>query len=241
MFDPFSEEGKDTRNPIRHTQQPVIVSSSVLGVVYKDGVMLASDTLASYGSGLSRFRDIERLKPVGEYTVVGASGDNSDFQYITHTLEGVTTEEYDWDDGHKLGPKNVFEYLHRLMYGRRNKMNPLWNSLVVGGLKKGEKFLGYIDLKGTTYQSEAIATGFGSYLAIPLLRKATENGRYKTLSEQDAKKLLEDCLRVLWYRDATANNKIQVATINEQGVSVSAPYKLDTEWGFAEHIRGYGA
>jgi 20S proteasome subunit beta 7 len=42
----------------------------------------------SYGS-LARFRDINRLNPVGEHTIVGASGDISDYQYIQHILESL--------------------------------------------------------------------------------------------------------------------------------------------------------
>lgn len=48
--------------------------------------MMAADMLGSYGS-LARFRDIERLYPVGDFTVVGASGDLSDYQYIQHILD----------------------------------------------------------------------------------------------------------------------------------------------------------
>jgi 20S proteasome subunit beta 7 len=50
--------------------------------------MLAADMLGSYGS-LARFRDIERLYPVGQHTIVGASGDISDYQYIQHLLDSV--------------------------------------------------------------------------------------------------------------------------------------------------------
>lgn len=56
-------------------------------------------------------------------------------------LNTLTTNEYDLDDGHKLGPKNVYEYMSRVMYGRRSKFNPLWNSLVIGGVKNGERYL----------------------------------------------------------------------------------------------------
>ena len=43
---------------------------------------------ASYGS-LARYKDIQRLHPVGTSTVVGAGGDMSDFQYIQHMLEDI--------------------------------------------------------------------------------------------------------------------------------------------------------
>jgi 20S proteasome subunit beta 7 len=94
------------------------------------------------------------------------------------------------------------------MYARRSKFNPLWNSLIVGGVKNGEKFLGYVDLQGTTYYSPCIATGFGAHLAIPLMRNACEGGRDANLSAADAKKVLEDCMRVLFYRDCSSFNKV---------------------------------
>lgn len=52
--------------------------------------MLAADTLASYGS-LARFKDVQRLNAVGEYTVLGAGGEFSDFQAISEMLEKLDT------------------------------------------------------------------------------------------------------------------------------------------------------
>lgn len=49
-----------------------------------------------------------------------------------------------WDDGNSLGPKEVHSYLTRVMYNRRNKFDPLWNSLILGGVKKGQKYLGMV-------------------------------------------------------------------------------------------------
>jgi len=64
----------------------VVTGTSVLGIKYKDGVMMAADNLASYGS-LARFRDVERLHKVTDFTVLGASGDMSDYQYVQHLLD----------------------------------------------------------------------------------------------------------------------------------------------------------
>jgi 20S proteasome subunit beta 7 len=71
-------------------------------------------------------------------------------------------------DGHALGPTEVYNYLSKLMYARRTKMNPLWNTLLVGGVRKGERFLGYVDLIGTTYTASTLATGYGAYMCAPL-------------------------------------------------------------------------
>lgn len=84
------------------------------------------------------------------------------------------------------------------MYGRRSKIDPLWNSLVLAGVDTthGTPFLGYVDLLGTTYQSSTIATGFGLYLAQPLLRQAVE-GREHLIDEAEARSILENCMKVL--------------------------------------------
>lgn len=82
------------------------------------------------------------------------------------------------------------------MYNRRSKIDPLWNSFVLGGYSEGKPFLGYVDLLGVTYQSSTIATGFGLHLAQPLLRKAVE-GREDQLTEEQARSILEGCMKVL--------------------------------------------
>ncbi|KAJ3068635.1 Proteasome subunit beta type-7 [Podochytrium sp. JEL0797] len=226
--------------PRTHTQQPVVTGTSVIGIKFNGGVMLAADNLASYGS-LARFRDVERLLKVGDMSVVGVSGDISDLQHIQHMLENLETKEKYLDDGHSLGPANVFEYMSRVMYARRTKVNPLWNSLVIAGVKDNESFLGFVDLQGTAYKSSTIATGFGGHLALPILRKAMDTIGEENITEEQAKAIIEDCMRVLYYRDARSMNKFQRATITSAGVTITDPYSVAVDWAFAEKIRGYGA
>jgi 20S proteasome subunit beta 7 len=119
-------------------------------------------------------------------------------------------------------------------------MNPLWNAILVGGLKDGKKFLAFVDLLGTTYSASTIATGYGAHIALPLLRSAVE-GREDTLTEEEALAIIENSMKVLFYRDARSLNKYQVATVTEKGVSISESKHIATSWSFAEGIRGYGA
>ncbi len=72
--------------PSTRTQTPYVTGTSVLGVVYDGGVMLAADTLGSYGS-LARFLSLSRLRAVGARCVVGAGGEYSDFQQIHKLLD----------------------------------------------------------------------------------------------------------------------------------------------------------
>ncbi|RUO96269.1 nucleophile aminohydrolase, partial [Jimgerdemannia flammicorona] len=123
--------------------------------------MMVADNLAFYGS-LARFHNVEHLYPMGEHTIVSASGNMSDFHYIKHVLDSLMIKETYIDDGHVLSTPHIYEYLFHVMYNYHSKFNPLWNLLVVGGVHKKEKFLGYINLRGMTYKSSTVATGFGA-------------------------------------------------------------------------------
>lgn len=64
-----------------------------------------------------------------------------------------------------------------------------------------------MDLLGTTYSATTLATGFGAYLAQPILRKEVE-GRENELTEEEAIRVMESCMKVLYYRDARSLDKV---------------------------------
>jgi 20S proteasome subunit beta 7 len=209
---------------------------------------------------MAKYKDARRLIDISGKTLIGGGGEYSDFQTISdllkrNALEEVCTSDslYDDDDDGGTGGNNsnsdvgdakrVWNYLRAVMYNRRNKMNPLWNDLVIAGFTNddnentSEPFLGLVDKIGTTYTDNYIATGFGSYLALPILReKYTPD-----LSEGEARAMLEDCMRVLFYRDCRALNRIQIAKVTkEDGVLISDPYELETEWSSASFVEPKG-
>ncbi|KAL0380333.1 UNVERIFIED_CONTAM: Proteasome subunit beta type-4 [Sesamum angustifolium] len=213
----------------QRTLYPYVTGTSVVGIKYKDGILLAADMGGSYGSTL-RYKTVERLKPVGKHSIIGASGEISDYQEIMRYLDELILYDNMWDDGNSLGPKEVHNYLTRMMYNRRNKFNPLWNSLVLGGVKNGQNIWGrYVSMIGVHYEDNHVATGFGNHLARPILRDEW----HENLTFEEGVKLLEKCMRVLLYRDRSAVNKLQIAKITEAGVTISQPYSLKTFWDFS--------
>mmetsp|Transcript_23694 Transcript_23694/g.59303 ORF Transcript_23694/g.59303 Transcript_23694/m.59303 type:complete len:263 (+) Transcript_23694:108-896(+) len=219
--------------PSRRTTQPMVTGTSVLGIRFNGGVVIAADTLGSYGSS-ARFRSVERVRRVGEWTMIGGGGDYSDFQYIHDLLEEYTLEDKLYDDGSEKHPSEIYNLMTRIMYQRRNKMSPLWNQLVVSGFCEGKGFLGLVDLHGTSYEDTTIATGYGDYIARPLLRKAYRDD----LTQEEAIKAVEDAMRVMFYRDARTINKIQFAVATAEGITISEPKELDTTWVYDDDRTG---
>ncbi|CAJ0956196.1 unnamed protein product [Ranitomeya imitator] len=169
-------------------------------------------------AAFNRFRNISRIMKVNSCTMLGASGDYADYQYLKQVLDQMVIDEELVGDGHNYSPKAVHSWLTRVMYNRRSKMNPLWNTVVLGGFYKGE---------GLNY----------GFLLQPLMRDVVENK--STLTQDEARQLIERCMKVLYYRDARSYNRYEIATVTEKGVEIEGPLSSETNWEIAHLISGF--
>ncbi|XP_075380804.1 proteasome subunit beta type-4 [Mycteria americana] len=222
--------------PFTRTLTPMVTVTSVLGVKFDGGVIIAADMMGSYGS-LARFRSISRLLKVNDTTMLGASGDYADFQYLKQIIDQMVIDEELLGDGHSYSPKAIHSWLTRVMYNRRSKINPLWNTVVIGGYYNGESFLGYVDMLGVAYEAPTLATGYGAYLAQPLMREVLE--KKPSLTKEEARDLIERCMKILYYRDARSFNRYEVAIATEKGVEVEGPLTLEANWDIAHLVSGF--
>jgi len=226
----------------QHTQQPIVTGTSVLAIKFKDGVVIAADNLASFGS-LARFTDVKRLRTFADTSIIGFGGDVSDMQYLDRLLNALDVEEAYGSSGHTLNAQNLHTYLSKVLYKRRSDFNPLWNQLLVAGLDGDDKpFLASADLLGTTFSSPSLATGFGAHLAQPILRKVVKDEEAAAkLEREEAVEAIKRCMKVLFYRDARSLDKYSIAVVTKAGIDLKEDEKLENQsWAFADQIRGYG-
>lgn len=213
--------------PVQHTLSPVVTGSSVIGLKYNGGVLVACDTLVSYGNQ-KRYKNECRMKQVGDFSLMGASGEFSDFQYLGKLVDDLDNEDFLHQDGCKMGPHEYSSYIGRVMYNRRSKMNPLYNQFIVVGKKKDAPAqLCFVDHQGTFFPEDFISTGFGGHLAMPILRSEWK----ADLSLEDAKKLAVKCLQVCFYRDCKAFNRIQFGVCDGEKVIIEEPFAMEHFWG----------
>ncbi|KAG2492385.1 hypothetical protein HYH03_009333 [Edaphochlamys debaryana] len=225
---PCAVDPASLHDPRQHTKYPMVTGTSVMAIKYKDGVMLGCDMLAAYGS-TKRYKTTQRMYRVNSKCVVAAGGEISDFQHICTLLDELTTDDFRTDDGIELTPQEVYAYLCRVLYNRRNKFDPLWNSLVVGGVAPDGSFLGMVGMIGTHYTDNHVTTGFANQLARPLFRERQKDD----MSEEEALQLMYDALKVCYYRDKQSINKFQIAKVTHAaGVSISEPFALDVRWDY---------
>ncbi|KAI5287644.1 Proteasome subunit beta type-7 [Ascosphaera aggregata] len=231
-----------TAGPQTHTSQPLVTGTSVVAVKFNSGVVIAADNLASYGS-LARYRDVERLHIFDDSSVVGFGGDVSDMQHLKRLLDSLDIRENYSTYKHYLNAQNLHTYLSKVMYKRRSELDPLWNHLLIAGLgNDGKPFLSSVDLLGTTFSSPHLATGFGSHLALPILRRRFPEDRpLDSITKEEAVETIKECMKVLFYRDARSMDEYSIAVVTKDGVDLKTNEKLEKEnWAFADAIKGYG-
>lgn len=217
------------------TLYPTVTGGSVVAFKFKDGVIIACDTQGSYGT-LAKFKQICRVyQPPNTTTLVAFDGELSDFQFIASHLQNSTDQDLFHSDSIVNGPQDTLMAMSRLLYQRRTKMQPLWNSLIVGGLDENQKpFLGTSDMIGTMYCEDIIATGMGAHMALPLLREEWR----ADLDEAEARTLMKKVMTVLLYRDCLALNSVTLAVCAVgSGLKIDEPIVLPTSWSYKAFVK----
>ena len=97
------------------TLYPTVTGASVVACKFKNGVIIACDTLGSYGS-LSKYKDLVRVVKANKTTLMGFDGEVSDFQYIQRMLREIEQEDGFHDEQlaalHGAGDGHEFDVAH---------------------------------------------------------------------------------------------------------------------------------
>jgi len=219
---------------VQHSMGPINTGTSIVAVKYDKGVIIAGDMLVSYGN-TARYHNVDRVFKINENIILGMTGDYADFQFIKQLIDEQILVDFATDDKIALKPKDLYTWLSRVLYNRRSKFNPLWLDMVVGGMQYDEPFLGHINFRGRAYTNNVISTGFGTHLALPILREYSEKG---PLNEETAQKLIQNSMEVLFYRDCRGYPRYSQANMNDQGCTVSK-HDVKQNWEVAYRIKGY--
>ncbi|EMS16452.1 calcium-dependent protein kinase 2, putative [Entamoeba histolytica HM-3:IMSS] len=198
--------------------------ASVLGIKYEGGVLIAADTLGSYGS-MALFKDLERVIKLGKYTIIAGSGEYSDFIELNETLQKKVNGD-ECCEGKENGykPSELYSYAQRILYKHRCDQKPLFVTLIVGGVKKDEIFLGQTDMYGTSFTENYVASGIGAHMAMPLLRKEWKDH----MSREEAEHLIERCMKILYLNHCWAGNQYLLGVVDSEGSDIIGPITIDT-------------
>ena len=230
-------------DPLKHSKSVVYSGSSVIGLKYNKGIIIACDTRMCYGNSLSLVSSKERIKALNNRTLIGYSGEFSDIQETTRILnELVLDDQLETNGKNEKGPVELGHYLSSLHYERRNKLDPYLNSAIVGGIDfNGDIVLMQVDPFGTFLSGNYFTTAFANYFACSLLRNNYPKNQ-NDLTKEKAIELIMKCFEVLFYRDCNAGDNIQFSVIEKDNNGLpkieNGEYKLKTKWEYKQFMQG---
>lgn len=166
----------------------------------------------------------------------------------------------------QLSANNLHKYLTKVMYARRSKFDPLWNTILVAGFSTAEPaspamnnpstlttpsdqvpatipFLASVDLLGTHFTAPTICTGMGAHIATPIIRRSIpDEASVANIDRERGLEIIRECMRVLFYRDTRAFERFSIAIVTKDGgVELFENEKVEgMSWAFAEKVMGYG-
>ncbi|ELA41924.1 uncharacterized protein VICG_01108 [Vittaforma corneae ATCC 50505] len=204
---------------------------NAIGFKYKNGVIAAVDTGASYG--MKVVYGMQSVFKATDNCIIVFSGLLSDVQFLRKFIK----QEIESDVGRKLDPQGIHKMIQRILYQKRSEAAPMNVSAIVCGInqKKNEIFestdnkgrmLGVVNSKGNFWFEDSAAVSFSSNFVLPILRERDLDN----LEKEDAIKLMEECFRILCYKDCRSTNNIQIGIVEEGNMEILQSYNISTNW-----------
>lgn len=191
--------------------------TTVLGIVCKDGVVMASDRQSTAGNMVMN-KNSEKTKKLNDYLLVSGTGMVSDIQR-TEKIVAAELKLKELRSKSRPSVKDAANLLSSILYSgiRQPSMIPTqMGSLVAGFNEDGTVELYSIEPAGSVVKVEDYDANFGS--GMPYVLGLLERQYKKNLSVEDGVKLAVEAIKSSTQRDLGSGFGIDVFTITKSGI-----------------------
>lgn len=185
-----------------------IPGATVVGVVFKDGVLLAAEKRVAYGRFLVS-RAGKKVFKITDNVGAAAAGMISDMQILMREISSyVKIRELELK--RPIPPNSVAKLLSVLLFERR--FAPLLTQVILGGVN-GKPSIYVLDPLGSVIPDEYAVVGSGAEIAIGLV----EANFSPSMTEKQAKDLVVKAIRAAIQRDAGSGDGADILVISKNG------------------------
>ena len=192
--------------------------TTTVGIIYKDGVVLASDQRATMGHFIAckTAQKIHMLTPFIGFTIAGGVGDAQELIRILKSEAAI----YALRRGEQMSVGAMNALLSNFM--QQNRGMPYEVHPTIGGVDaSGPRLFSMDALGGSCEEVKFSATGSGSPAALGLIEDAYE----ENMSEGEAVALAERAIRTAIKRDAGSGEAVDIVVITGMGYRKPEEYK----------------
>lgn len=187
----------------------VLKGTTTIGVVCKDGVILASDTRVTMGFYVAH-KHGKKIYRIDDHLAMTISGTVADAQRTVDVLT-ASAQLYELEKGRPMPVSSAARLIANLLFSARYA--PLVTQVLIGGLDDTGSHVFALDPLGSLTEEKCVATGSGSPIAYGVLED-----RYK--EEVSVKELLPVIVKAVgsaMKRDAASGDSFNVTIIDQTG------------------------
>ncbi len=185
--------------------------ATVVGIKCNDGVVVATDSLITWGTHILSEKGIKAFK-LSDTIVLASAGLTSDYQMLVNRLQ-AQIKLYELNQKKNITVKALSKMIANTLYSRR--MAPLYVQTVVVGVDANGPQLFTLDMGGSLMPDEYTAAGSGTATAYGVL----EDGFKPDLTVKEAEVIAIDAVKAGIARDAQSGGDVRVMSVTENGVA----------------------
>jgi len=189
--------------------QLVLRGTTTIGVVCKDGVILASDTRVTMGFYVAH-KHGKKVYKIDDHLAMTISGTLADAQRTVDILT-ANAQLYKFNTGRPMPTSSAARLIANLLFSARYA--PLLTQVLIGGVDDTGPHVYSLDPFGSLTEEKCVATGSGSPIAYGILED-----RYKEdLSLEEFLPIIVKAVNSAMKRDAASGDSFNVAVIDKKG------------------------
>ncbi|MCK5628764.1 proteasome subunit beta [Candidatus Bathyarchaeota archaeon] len=188
-----------------------IPGATTVGVVFQNGVILASEKRVAYGY-LVVSRGGKKVFKIANQIGAACAGLVSDMQTLVREVE-ANANLFTLEVGRDISVRSAAKLMSNILFNRR--MSPLITQTIVGGLDSEGPSLYVLDVLGSVLPDEYAVVGSGMEIAVGVL----EEGYKKGMTAQGAKDLVTRAIKSAISRDVMSGDGIDFLVISNEGIT----------------------
>jgi len=187
-----------------------VPGATTIGLIFKDGVLLASEKRISYGY-LVVSKVGKKVFKIADHIGAACAGLVSDMQVLVREVEAYGNL-FQLDVGRSVSVRSAAKLMSNLLFNRR--LSPLITQTIVGGVDSEGASLYSLDPLGSVLPDKYTVVGSGTEIAMGVV----EDGYEDNMNQQQAKELVIRAMKSAISRDIMSGDGIDFLIITKQGI-----------------------
>jgi len=190
--------------------EPFMPGATTIGVVCKDGVVLASERRVSYGYFVMS-KSGKKVFKIADSIGAACAGLVADMQVLTKEV-AVYLNMYSYERDRHASVRSAAKVMSNLLFERR--LFPYLAQTIVGGVDEEGPSLYVLDPLGSVIDDKFASVGSGSEIAVGVLEADYKEG----LTVDQGKELVKKAAKAALARDIGSGNGLDIMTITKSGI-----------------------